>query len=89
VDAYNLIRERAGLDPHTLGNEVNSQAEVLAELDLQRQLELAFEGDRWPDLVRSGRAVQVMGGIPAYQTLYPIPQTEIDVAPGVSQNPGY
>ncbi|HEY7504286.1 MAG TPA: RagB/SusD family nutrient uptake outer membrane protein [Gemmatimonadales bacterium] len=89
VDAYNLIRERAGLDPHTLGNEVNSQAEVLAEIDLQRQLELAFEGDRWPDLVRSGRAVEVMGGIPAYQTLYPIPQTEIDVAPGVSQNPGY
>ena len=24
-----------------------------------------------------------------YQTLYPIPQTEIDVAPGVTQNPGY
>jgi hypothetical protein len=89
VDAYNPIRERAGLTPHTLGDEVSTQAEVLAEIDLQRQLELAFEGDRWPDLVRSGRAVEVMGGIPEYQTLYPIPQTEIDVAPGITQNPGY
>ncbi len=89
VDTYNLIRERAGLAPHTLGAEVTSQAEVLAEIDLQRQLELAFEGDRWPDLVRTGRAVEVMGGIPQYQTLYPIPQTEIDVAPGITQNPGY
>jgi starch-binding outer membrane protein, SusD/RagB family len=89
VDAYNPIRERAGLPAHTLGNEVTTQADVLAEIDLQRQLELAFEGDRWPDLVRSGRAVEVMGGIPQFQTLYPIPQTEIDVAPGVTQNPGY
>jgi starch-binding outer membrane protein, SusD/RagB family len=89
VDAYNLIRERAGLAPHTLGTEVTTQAEVLAEIDLQRQLELAFEGDRWPDLVRTGRAVEVMGGIPEFQTLYPIPQTELDVAPGITQNPGY
>ena len=27
--------------------------------------------------------------MPEYQALYPIPQTEIDVAPGVTQNPGY
>ena len=88
VDAYNPIRERAGLEPHTLGDAVTTQEDVLAEIDLQRQLELAFEGDRWPDLVRTGRAVEVLD-IPEYQTLYPIPQTEIDVAPGVTQNPGY
>lgn len=88
VDAYNPIRERAGLEPHTLGDAVTTQEDVLAEIDLQRPLELAFEGDRWPDLVRTGRAVEVLD-IPEYQTLYPIPQTEIDVAPGVTQNPGY
>ena len=60
VDTYNLIRERAGLPPHTLGNEVTTQEDVLAAIDLERQLELAFEGDRWPDLVRTGRAVEVM-----------------------------
>jgi hypothetical protein len=88
VDAYNPVRTRAGLSAHTLGTEVTSQADVLAEIDLQRQLELAFEGDRWPDLVRTGRAVDVLD-IPEFQTLYPIPQTEIDVAPGITQNPGY
>jgi hypothetical protein len=28
-------------------------------------------------------------GIPEFQALFPIPQTERDVAPGVTQNPGY
>jgi hypothetical protein len=28
-------------------------------------------------------------GIPAFQTRYPIPLNEIDVAPGLVQNPGY
>jgi hypothetical protein len=88
VDAYNPIRVRAGLPPHTLGNEVTTQADVLAAIDLERQRELAFEGDRWPDLVRTSRAVELLG-IPEYQTLYPIPQTELDVAPGITQNPGY
>ena len=88
VDAYNQLRVRAGLAAHTLGNEVTTQADVLAAIDLERQFELAFEGDRWPDLVRTGRAVDVMG-IPEFQTLYPVPQTERDVAPGITQNPGY
>jgi starch-binding outer membrane protein, SusD/RagB family len=88
VDAYNLIRERAGLTPHTLGTEVTTQEEVLAAIDLERRLELAMEGDRWADLVRTGRAVEVMG-IPEFQALFPIPQQEIEVAPGLTQNPGY
>ena len=87
VDTYNLIRERAGRAPHVLGQDVTTQADVLAAVDLERQLELAFEGDRWPDLVRTGRAVELLG-IPEFQALYPIPQTELDVAPGITQNPG-
>ncbi len=54
----------------------------------ERRLELAFEGDRWADLVRTGRAATVMGIDPA-MTLWPIPQNERDVAPGLTQNPGY
>ena len=38
--------------------------------------------------VRTGQAVAVLG-IPEFQALFPIPQTERDVAPGVTQNPGY
>lgn len=89
VDEYNKIRVRANLAPHVLGVEVTTQQQVLDEIDLQRRLELFAEGDRWPDLVRSGRWADVLPGVPAFQTLYPIPLTEIDVAPGLVQNPGY
>ena len=88
VETYNQIRERAELPAHSLGDEVTTQADVLAAIDLERRLELAFEGDRWADLVRTGQAAAVLA-IPAFQTLYPIPQQETVVAPGITQNPGY
>jgi hypothetical protein len=88
VATYNLIRVRAGLAPHTLGVEVTTQPEVLAAIDHERRLELAMEGDRFPDLVRTGQAVTLMG-IQPFQQLYPIPQAEVDVAPLIAQNPGY
>jgi hypothetical protein len=86
IDAYNPLRVRAGLQPHTLGG--STQAEVIANILLERRLELAFEGDRWPDLVRTAQAVPVLG-IPVFRTLWPIPQNEIDVAPKLVQNQGY
>lgn len=88
LDEVNKIRVRAGLAALTLGVEVTTQAEVLAEIDRQRFLELAMEGDRWSDLTRRGVAETVLG-IPAFQTLYPIPLAELDVAPNIVQNPGY
>ena len=88
VDQYNRIRERAGVDAHVLGVDVTTQQQVLDAIWLERQRELAFEGDRWPDLVRTNRAVSVLD-IPAFQALYPIPQGEMDVAPNLTQNPGY
>jgi hypothetical protein len=88
VDTYNQLRVRAGVVPHTLGVGVTTLDEVLAAIAQERRLELAFEGDRWPDLVRTGQAIPVLG-VPEFQTLFPIPQAERDVAPGVTQNPGY
>lgn len=88
VDTYNLLRVRAGLAPHVLNTDVTTQAEVLAAIDHERREELAFEGDRFPDLVRTGAATTVLG-IPVTKTLFPIPQGEIDVAPNLTQNPGY
>ena len=91
VADYNLIRARAGLSQHVLGVNVVTQADVLAAIRKERRLELAFEGDRWPDLVRSNLAVSVMGLTDRpYQQLYPIPQSERDVTtPPLDQNPGY
>ena len=88
VAQYNRLRARAGVDPHVLGVDVTTQQQVLEAIWRERQRELAFEGDRWADLVRTGRAVPVLS-IPAFQTLYPIPQGEIDVASNLTQNPGY
>lgn len=88
VDTYNLVRERAGLPPHTLGVDVTSQEEVRDAVWLERRRELAFEGDRWADLVRTDRAASILE-IPTFRTLFPIPQNEIDVAPRIVQNSGY
>jgi len=59
----------------------------------ERRVELALEQHRWFDLIRQGRAAEVMAGVgKVFQVgtheLYPIPQGEVDVA-GLQQNPGY
>lgn len=79
-----LIRARAGLP--AAGLDTMTQANAIGAILNERRLELAMEGDRWPDLVRTGR---VPNSVPAFQTLYPIPLNELDVAPGLVQNPGY
>lgn len=89
VAEYNKVRIRAGLPKHVLGTNVTTQADVLAAIDKDRRLELAFEGDRWPDLVRQGRAVALKGiADRAYQVLFPIPVHDITTTPGLTQNPG-
>jgi hypothetical protein len=85
VDEYNRLRVRAGLAPDpTTGL---TQAGVLAAIARERRVELAFEGDRWPDMIRTGLALAQ--GVSLTQTLLPIPQPELDVAPNLVQNPGY
>jgi hypothetical protein len=86
ITTVNLLRTRARVTPLTLGTL--SQQQVVDAILLERRRELAMEGDRWPDLVRTGRAVAVLG-LPAFRTLFPIPQNEIDVAPSIVQNAGY
>ena len=87
VAEYNKVRVRAGLAPHVLGVDVTTQDDVLAAITKERRLELALEGDRWPDLVRQGLATTVLG-ITQNQTLFPIPANDVSTA-GLTQNPGY
>lgn len=55
----------------------------------ERRLELAMEGDRFFDLVRTGQAAsKITGFTTGKHELFPIPQSEIDIS-GISQNPGY
>lgn len=93
----NKIKTRAGIANVNL----TSQQTLLAEIDKERRLELVGEGHRWFDLVRTGKAVQVMtqyfSVTPGYSTatidqhnlLMPVPQGQINTDPAIKQNPGY
>lgn len=86
----NQIRERAGLAGYTN----LTQAEAREKVYLERRLELYLEGHRWFDLLRTDRALAIMQpyGMKPYMTVFPIPQSQIEVVnnPSVfSQNPGY
>jgi hypothetical protein len=59
---------------------------TLAAIANERRLELAFEGDRWPDMVRTNTGLT---NIAPAQVLLPIPQEEMDVSTAMVQNPGY
>ncbi|GAB3254416.1 RagB/SusD family nutrient uptake outer membrane protein [Larkinella harenae] len=58
----NAVRARAGLPALTLA-EVSSQQAFRNEVDRQRRLELAFEGERWFDLLRYARHEQASQGV--------------------------
>lgn len=90
VAEYNKVRIRAGLPKHVLGVNVTTQQQVLDAIVKERRIELALEGDRWPDLVRLGLAVSVRGlADRPGQALFPIPLREMNTSPGLTQNPGY
>ncbi|TDB65941.1 RagB/SusD family nutrient uptake outer membrane protein [Arundinibacter roseus] len=89
----NQIRTRAGLAPKTSA-ELSTQGAFRRAVEEERRIELAFENHRWFDLVRTGRALEVMNSkgfsIDATQLLLPIPQNQIDINPDkIKQNPGY
>jgi hypothetical protein len=86
VADLNRVRARAGVALYVLGT--HTSADIIQAISDERQKELAFEGDRWPDLVRLGTAASVLD-IDPNQTLYPIPAREIAVSPSLTQNPGY
>ncbi|HEX8061492.1 MAG TPA: RagB/SusD family nutrient uptake outer membrane protein, partial [Cyclobacteriaceae bacterium] len=72
-----------------------SQSQMIRVIEAERRLELSYEGHRWYDLVRTGRASQVMppfnSNWKAAYELWPIPQREIQNNPALvgEQNPGY
>ena len=64
-------------------------ATLTKEIWNERRLELAMEGHRFFDLVRTGEAaVKITGFVAGKHEVFPIPQTEIDIS-GLTQNAGY
>jgi starch-binding outer membrane protein, SusD/RagB family len=61
IKSLNLVRQRADLlSPGTVPDRASTGAQLLADIWLERRLELAMEGHRYYDLVRQKRLVQVM-----------------------------
>ncbi|WP_158799104.1 RagB/SusD family nutrient uptake outer membrane protein [Pedobacter sp. L105] len=84
----NTIRARAGLGPIT--NNTTSQAAVLAAIARERRTELCFEwGNRWFDLIRTGKAGAFLPGYQGYDAMYPLPQAQLILNSTLVQNPGY
>jgi starch-binding outer membrane protein, SusD/RagB family len=79
-----IIRARAGLQPTT----AETYDELKLAIENERRFEFAFEGHRWFDLVRTKRATTVLN-IDEYQTLFPIPLSEMSTNKLMEQNPGY
>jgi hypothetical protein len=83
----NRVRQRAFAD--NLHNITATGATLKQAIWDERRLELAMEGDRFFDLVRTGQAATKITGFKANKNeLFPIPQQEIDIS-GLTQNPGY
>lgn len=91
-EAINKVRRRAfgqAIDVSSDHDLSGLDKEAFREaVWLERFREFPFEGLQWFDLIRTGRAEEVLG-IPSERTLYPIPQREIDVNDQLVQNPGY
>lgn len=91
----NRIRERAREGDATLlpGIATQDQSELKALILEERRHELAMEGHRFWDLVRTNTANEILGEY-GFQVgkheLLPIPQTERDITQGrLEQNPGW
>ncbi len=87
-DDINAIRTRAGLA------EIITTSPFLLQRQVKdmRQLEFAFEGHRWFDLVRTGEAINELENVhDTYQYLFPIPLGELltNFHEGMYQNEGY
>lgn len=90
----NTVRSRAGLS--SVDSSL-SQADMREAIIHERRMELAFEGHRWYDIIRlddgdyAVEFLQSIGktNITKERLLLPIPQTEIDSNPLMTQNPGY
>lgn len=85
----NEVRRRAfGNNQH----DITATGTALYDAILkERRLELAMEGERFFDLVRTGMAAAVLGSLgfeAGKHEVFPVPQAEVD-GTNIVQNPGY
>ncbi|KQC33373.1 hypothetical protein AAU57_08645 [Nonlabens sp. YIK11] len=93
IDLLNRVRLRAGLPNYGGQTDPVSVDDAIFQ---ERRLEFMYEGHRWFDLKRKGFAAVTEAldeskdiSISEFELLLPIPQTELDRNPNLTQNPGY
>jgi hypothetical protein len=86
----NQVRRRAFQVTDASHDVTATGAALYTAILNERRLELAMEGDRFFDLVRTGQAATVLA--PLFKTgkneVFPIPDQEVKIS-GLTQNPGY
>ena len=95
----NRVRSRVSLPDLTVAETASQEAMQQAILK-ERRLELAFEGERWNDLVRNGAVISTMNSLNEIdlrtgnavnynmtddKIIVPIPQVEVDLNPNLIQ----
>ncbi|MFC0772394.1 RagB/SusD family nutrient uptake outer membrane protein [Terrimonas alba] len=90
LEFLNQVRQRVALSAYTGLSKDDTREKIYTE----RRLELAFEGHRWFDLVRTGRAFSIMQpyGMLQHMTFFPVPLSQVQLINDNSvfpQNPGY
>ena len=84
VERLNDLRKARGLQPIYPANDDDYKNAIL----LERKKEFLAEGFMYYDLVRTGKAIEVLGLLP-HQQLLPIPNTELILNSNFTPNPGY
>lgn len=91
------VRERAGMEPLSTAMPGLDQDAFLEQLKHERIVELSGEGWRFADLARWGdlgpalavRDPEFTNFVVGKHEWYPIPRRDIDLTPGLTQNPLY
>jgi len=81
LDYLKKVRDRVKM-PKIIETNKEALREIIWR---ERRIELAMEGHRFFDIVRQGRAAQIMGKTYTFseaQEVFPIPQAEIDMSKG-------
>ncbi len=98
-DAINEVRARAyGDSNHNISNTITKD-KFLLEVIEERKKELCYEGHRRDDLIRTGLLESVIETVNSkktekrdfetHESIWPIPQKEIELNSNLTQNPNY
>src|SRR5690606_11403330 len=80
----NQVRESQGKSPLSITGEAATRQALMDEI----RNELGKDGLRFSALKRNGKAAVGLN-MPVYRALLPLPQSDIDRNPAMTQNPGY